>query len=147
MFRKNSPAATSSVRFARTFGVSVGLLTTASGSASADAVTDWNTRAGNAAVAACIAPADDPLHESRMYAMMHVAIHDALNAIDRRSRPYAYDATVSQPFAKRLADARGHCMPTRGWPHDGLRPGIHRPRYFAEHSRYWLCPPLHTLRS
>ena len=26
-----------------------------------------------------------------MYAMMHIAIHDALNAIDRRSRPYAFD--------------------------------------------------------
>ena len=34
---------------------------------------------------------DDPLHESRLYAMMHVAIHDALNAIDRRFRPYAFD--------------------------------------------------------
>ena len=34
----------------------------------------------------------NPLHESRLYAMMHVAIHDALNAIDRRSRPYAFDA-------------------------------------------------------
>ena len=30
-----------------------------------------------------------------MYAMMHVAIHDALNAIDRRSRPYAFDAHVA----------------------------------------------------
>lgn len=60
--------------------------------ARADAVTYWNTVAGNAALAACIAPFDDPLHESRMYAMTHIAIHDALNAIDRRSRPYAYDA-------------------------------------------------------
>ena len=59
--------------------------------ARADAVTDWNANAGKAAVAACISPADDPLHESRMYAMVHVAIHDALNGIDRRSRPYAYD--------------------------------------------------------
>jgi hypothetical protein len=46
-------------------------------------------------VAACISPGDDPLHESRMYAMMHVAIHDAVNAIDRRSRPYAFDATAT----------------------------------------------------
>ncbi len=61
-------------------------------SAAADAVIDWNANAGKAAIAACIAPADDPLHESRMYAMMHVAVHDALNAIDRRSRPYAWDA-------------------------------------------------------
>jgi hypothetical protein len=60
--------------------------------AEADAVTNWNANAGKAALAACIAPGDDPLHESRMYAMMHVAIHDALNAIDRRSRPYAFAA-------------------------------------------------------
>jgi hypothetical protein len=57
--------------------------------ASADVVTDWNANAGAAAVAACISPAQDPLHESRMYAMMHLAIHDALNAIDRRFHPYA----------------------------------------------------------
>ena len=60
--------------------------------ASANAVNGWNASAGRAALAACIAPGDDPLHESRMYAMMHVAIHDALNAIQRRSRPYAYNA-------------------------------------------------------
>ena len=53
----------------------------------ADAVTTWNANAAKAALASCIAPGDDPLHEGRMYAMMHVAIHDALNAIDRRSRP------------------------------------------------------------
>ena len=56
-----------------------------------DAVTAWNANAGEAAIAACIAPTDNPLHESRMYAMMHLAIHDALNAIDRRSAPYAFD--------------------------------------------------------
>lgn len=53
----------------------------------ADAVTDWNANAGEAALAACV----DPLNESRLYAMMHVAIHDALNAIDRRFRPYVFD--------------------------------------------------------
>ena len=59
--------------------------------AAANAVIDWNATAGAAALAACIAPADDPLHESRMYAMMHVAVHDALNAMDGRYRPYAAD--------------------------------------------------------
>ena len=34
---------------------------------------------------------DNPFHESRAYAMMHLAIHDALNAIDRKYQPYAYD--------------------------------------------------------
>jgi hypothetical protein len=96
MFRTNCPAATSSMgSVARTVFLSSLLLVASAGAADADAVTDWNARAGKAAQAACIAPADDPLHESRMYAMAHVAIHDALNAIDRRSRPYAYDATVS----------------------------------------------------
>jgi hypothetical protein len=64
----------------------------------ADAVRDWNANAGKAAIAACISPFDDPLHESRLYAMMHLAIHDALNAIDRRSEPYAYRAQV-EPWA------------------------------------------------
>ena len=71
-------------------------------SAAADAVTDWNANAGKAAVAACIAPSNDPLHEARLYSMMHVAIHDALNAIDRRSRPYAYNVQGS-PVASREA--------------------------------------------
>jgi hypothetical protein len=64
------------------------------GSSTGDAVTAWNANAGEAAIAACISPSNDPLHESRMYAMAHVAIHDALNAIDRRSRPYAFNGQV-----------------------------------------------------
>ena len=95
MSRAHSPAATSSVRSARTLFLCFCLLVMSTGIAAADVVTDWNARAGKAALAACIAPGDDPLHESRMYAMVHVAIHDALNAIDRRSRPYAYDASVA----------------------------------------------------
>jgi hypothetical protein len=63
--------------------------------ASADAVTLWNENAGNAAIAAGITPDGNPLHESRMYAMVHAAIHDALNAIDRRSRPYIFDARAA----------------------------------------------------
>jgi PAP2 superfamily len=63
-----------------------------------DAVLTWSANAGKAATAACIAPLDDPLHESRIYAIMHIAIHDALNAIDRRSRPYAFDG-APQPGA------------------------------------------------
>jgi hypothetical protein len=47
-----------------------------------------------AATKACIAPLDDPFHGSRIYTMMHLAIHDALNAIDRRFQPYAFDKRV-----------------------------------------------------
>src|SRR5215469_2729457 len=58
-----------------------------------DAVITWNANAGKAAVKACMNAdmGNDPFHESRMYAMMHVAIHDALNAIDRKYQSYAYD--------------------------------------------------------
>jgi hypothetical protein len=68
-----------------------------------DAVSAWNAHAGDAAIAACLAPANNPLHESRMYATMHVAIHDALNAIERRSRPYAF--ATRQPLPKASPDA------------------------------------------
>jgi hypothetical protein len=74
-----------------------------------DAVLAWNANAGEAAVAACISPVGDPLHESRMYAMTHVAIHDALNAIDLRSRPYAFHGAagpLASPDAAVAAAAR-----------------------------------------
>jgi hypothetical protein len=54
----------------------------------ADAVTDWNANAGNPAIVGCNILGT---HESRMYAMMHIAIHDALNIIDRRFQPYILD--------------------------------------------------------
>ena len=73
-----------------------------------DAVTVWNANAGVAATAACITPLGDPLHESRMYAMTHVAIHDALNAIDRRARPYTFEKAEpgASPDAAVAAAAR-----------------------------------------
>ena len=82
--------------------------------ASGDAVTAWNANAGVAATEACLAPLANPLHESRIYAMMHVAIHDALNAIDRRSRPYAFDAQAeagASPDAAVAAAARDVLVP------------------------------------
>jgi hypothetical protein len=63
---------------------------------SGDAVSVWNANAGDAALAACIAPTGNPLHESHLYAMVHLAIHDALNAIDRRYRPYAFFGHASR---------------------------------------------------
>ena len=64
-----------------------------------DAVSTWNANAGDAALAACLAPTDNPLHESRLYAATHLAIHDAVNAIDRRSRPYAFATARPLPGA------------------------------------------------
>jgi PAP2 superfamily protein len=85
--------------------------------AQADAVTEWNANAGEAAIAACISPDGDPLHESRIYAMMHVAIHDALNAIDRQSRPYTFDTQAepgASPDATVAAAARDVLVPLIG---------------------------------
>jgi hypothetical protein len=58
----------------------------------ATAVLEWNETAGAAARKACLSPSNDPLHEARMYAITQVAVHDALNAIDRRYQPYAFTA-------------------------------------------------------
>ena len=82
--------------------------------AGGDAVTIWNANAGVAATEACLAPLANPLHESRIYAMMHLAIHDALNAIERRSRPYAFDAQAevgTSPDAAVAAAARYVLVP------------------------------------
>ena len=86
--------------------------------ARADAVVQWNEIALRAAFAAGLdnsAGCVDPLHESRMMAMMHVAVHDALNAIERRSRPYAFDAHApagTSPDAAVAAAARGVLVAT-----------------------------------
>ncbi|HYN29703.1 MAG TPA: hypothetical protein VES95_07525, partial [Dermatophilaceae bacterium] len=64
-----------------------------------NAVLRWDALAGQAALRIGIAPADNPLHESRMYAMTFLAVHDALNAIDRRYRSYALRSGVSAPGA------------------------------------------------
>ena len=71
--------------------LAIGLLTASPSAAGTDAVLRWNENAGKAAAAACLTPEGNALAESRMYAMVHIAVHDALNAIDRRSRRYAYD--------------------------------------------------------
>jgi hypothetical protein len=70
--------------------IAAGAATDADATTRSDAVSAWNANAGDAAIAACLAPANNPLHESRLYAAMHLAVHDAVNAIDRRSRPYAF---------------------------------------------------------
>jgi hypothetical protein len=107
-------------RMIATGAASLAMLLAAAGQANAhstvrsDAVTAWNANAGKAAIAACISPIDNPLHESRMYAMTHVAIHDALNSIHRRSKPYALDIRArrgASPDAAVAAAARDVLVP------------------------------------
>lgn len=68
----------------------------------------WNAYAGEAAVAACLSPVTNPLHESRMYAITHLAVHDALQAIDNRSQPYAFDARVRFASARAAVAGAAH---------------------------------------
>ena len=63
------------------------------------AVVDWNATATQAAVTSGMSPGRNPLGESRLYAMMAIATHDALNGIDRRYRPYVHQDLHAQPWA------------------------------------------------
>jgi hypothetical protein len=74
--------------------VLIGIATLAVGSAAANEALDWNAVALDVAVAG----GQNPLIHSRTLAMVHLAIHDALNAIDRRYEPYLYEKR-SEPGA------------------------------------------------
>jgi PAP2 superfamily. len=63
------------------------------------AVVDWNATATQAAVTSGMSPDLNPLGESRLYAMLAIATHDALNGIDRRYRPYVHQDLHAQPWA------------------------------------------------
>ncbi|MGS0688803.1 vanadium-dependent haloperoxidase [Nakamurella sp. GG22] len=63
-----------------------------SGPAGSTAVQDWNATMTTAAFTCKLT--DAPPIEARLYAMTQIAVHDALNAIDRRSEPYAYHPRV-----------------------------------------------------
>ena len=83
--------------------------------AQADVVTDWNVIAtSNARL-----EGKNAVEQSRIYAMTHAAIHDALNAIDRRYQPYAFDgqaapnASSAAAVAAAAHDVLVHELPTR----------------------------------
>lgn len=75
------------LRFALSVMTALVLITTLASTAKADAVTHWNEIATRITTAPF--PNLAPPYQSRIYAMTHAAIHDALNAIDRRYEPYA----------------------------------------------------------
>jgi hypothetical protein len=97
-------------------GVSLASATASEPAPGANAVTAWNANAGEAVLAACSLGGYAP-QEARMYAMTHAAIHDALNGIDRRSRPYAARLTAApgaSPDAAVAAAARDVLVPVFG---------------------------------
>ncbi|MEO8186700.1 MAG: vanadium-dependent haloperoxidase [Burkholderiaceae bacterium] len=81
--------------------------------ARADVVTDWNQTAMQAAEAARLPP---PPH-TRVMAMVHAAIYDAVNAIDRRHIVYAVDVkAMSSASIEAAAAAAANGILTRVFP-------------------------------
>lgn len=69
--------------------------------AHADEVTDWNA----IAIDVLVLGGQNPVVMTRGLAMAHLAVHDALNAIDRRYEPYLYDARAEPGAAPGAAVA------------------------------------------
>jgi PAP2 superfamily len=88
-------------RVALLFLFAIAWLATAPMLARADAVTDWNVIAFDAVKAS---GKTGPVTSCDI-AMAHVAMHDALNAIDRRYEPYAYGAVAPRGASPEAAIA------------------------------------------
>jgi hypothetical protein len=71
------------------YGVFLAGLTLGAG-ASADAVTDWN----DTALRTILAVKPLPMEQARALTLVHVAMFDAVNAIERRYRPYVFNAAA-----------------------------------------------------
>jgi hypothetical protein len=67
---------------------------------SADVITDWNEKA-----VAFVQPRMPPPHGHRAMAMVHVAMFDAVNSIERRYRPYLSQLNATSTTSKEAAAA------------------------------------------
>jgi len=67
----------------------------------ADVVTDWNARAETIAIEKQITPA----YNARQMAILHVAVFEAVNAIERRYAPYRLNLTAERAASKEAAAA------------------------------------------
>ena len=76
-------------------------LVLAAAQARAGEVERWNRIATDVSAAA----QTDPLTESRVFSIMHAAMHDALNAIERRYEPYRADLTAARGASPQAAVA------------------------------------------
>ena len=88
-------------RFTKLTIAVLGLLALLPYRAAADEVFDWNVTGFDAAVAG----GQNNVVLSRTMAMLHLAIHDALNAIDRRYEPYLYEGNAEPSAAPAAAIA------------------------------------------
>ena len=69
-------------------------------SASADVITDWDQKAIE-----IVAPGMPSTHSQRIVAIMHAAMFDALNSIERRYQPYIAQLPASPTTSKDAAAA------------------------------------------
>ena len=67
-----------------------------------DAVTEWNLNAERAILGSSTVSGSGAA-AARVYVLMHVAIFDAVNGIERRYTPYHVDATASRGASRRAA--------------------------------------------
>jgi hypothetical protein len=70
-------------------------------SAAQDAVTEWNLNAEKAVLSSAIRA--DAVSTARVYVLMHAAIFDAVNGIERRYTPYHVDVTAPRGASRRAA--------------------------------------------
>jgi hypothetical protein len=77
------------------------LLTTLAASARADTISDWNAKAEAIAVEKRLLPPPN----ARGMAMLHVAMFDAVNAVDGKYKPYRFKLTADKDASKEAAAA------------------------------------------
>ena len=78
----------------------------ADGSRAAGEVTRWNQVATDAMAAAQM----DPLTESRILAILHTSVHDAVNAVAPRYRPYRFAGRAPGASAEAAVHAAAHAV-------------------------------------
>src|SRR4051794_6669390 len=89
-------------RAALTLALAVLLALAASTTARADAVTDWNVNATNALI---VTGQQTPPVWTIHLAMVHGAVYDAVNSIDRRSAPYLVAVRARRWYSQDAAAA------------------------------------------
>src|SRR4051794_4343638 len=77
------------------------LATACAGAARADVIMDWNAKADAIAAATKLLPST----ETRTMSMLHIAMFEAVNAIDRRYAPYRLDLTADRSTSREAAAA------------------------------------------
>jgi len=81
--------------------LAAGLATMVATAARADAIMDWNQQADTIAAEKAI----PPVQHSRANAMLHVAMFEAVNAIERRYTPYRLNLSADRTASKEAAAA------------------------------------------